>query len=188
MSSSTLVPVHHIGRLCAFISSINHAHCILRFVRFLCILWRDSCENISTSWRTVCIGIQVHALRMNIKLNFRGTLGGCMVCSLVKSDFSCIASYRVQLIVRPDVTFIQECVCACGYRKRESLISLVHVSSFLQVGRSSQARSQVLRLGGENTFLGDKIFVFVESWNRLLGNYVTFHFRSPLRSPLQSLL
>jgi len=35
--------------------------------------------------------------------------------------FSCIASYRVQLIVRPDVTFTQECVCACGYRKWERL-------------------------------------------------------------------
>jgi len=35
--------------------------------------------------------------------------------------FSCIASYRVQLIMRPDVTFIQECVCACGYRKWERL-------------------------------------------------------------------
>jgi len=43
--------------------------------------------NISNSWRTVCIGIQVHALRMTIKLGFWGTLSGCMVCSLVKSVF-----------------------------------------------------------------------------------------------------
>jgi len=30
---------------------------------------------------------QAHALRMTIKLGFWGTLGGCMVCSLVKSVF-----------------------------------------------------------------------------------------------------
>jgi len=35
--------------------------------------------------------------------------------------FSRIASYRVQLIVRPDLIFIQECVCACGCRKWERL-------------------------------------------------------------------
>jgi len=38
MSSSTLVPAHHIGRLYASISSINHAHYILRLVRFFYIL------------------------------------------------------------------------------------------------------------------------------------------------------
>jgi len=38
MSSNTLVPAHHIGRLYASILSINHAHYILRLVRFFCIL------------------------------------------------------------------------------------------------------------------------------------------------------
>jgi len=37
---------------------------------------------------------QVHALRITIKFDFSGTLGGCMGCSLVKSG-------------------------ACGYRTRE---------------------------------------------------------------------
>jgi len=58
---------------------------------------------------------------MTIKLGFWGTLGGCMVCSLVTRVFSCIAPYRIQLIVRPDLIFIQECVCTCGCRKWERL-------------------------------------------------------------------
>jgi len=33
--------------------------------------------------------------------------------------------------MRPDVTYMQERVCACGNRKREK--QSVHVSSFLQV-------------------------------------------------------
>ena len=44
-------------------------------------------RNIFNSWKTVCTGIQVHALRMSIKLGFWGTLGECMVCSLVKPVF-----------------------------------------------------------------------------------------------------
>jgi len=42
MSSSTIVPAHHTGRLYASISSMNHAHYTLRLVRFFYILWRDS--------------------------------------------------------------------------------------------------------------------------------------------------
>jgi len=61
---------------------------------------------------------------MTIKLGFWRSLGGCTVCSLVKRVFLCIASYRAQLIVCPDLIFIQECVCACGCRKWERLISL----------------------------------------------------------------
>jgi len=58
---------------------------------------------------------------MTIQLGFWGILGGCMVCSLAKRVFSGIASYRVQLVVRPGFIFIQECVCACGRRKWERL-------------------------------------------------------------------
>jgi len=38
MPPSTLVPAHHIGRPYASISSINHAHYVLRLVRFFYIL------------------------------------------------------------------------------------------------------------------------------------------------------
>jgi len=37
MSSNTLVPVYHTGRLYASIRSTNHAHYILRLVRFFYI-------------------------------------------------------------------------------------------------------------------------------------------------------
>jgi len=36
--------------------------------------------------------LQVHKLRITIKLGFWGTSGGCMSCLLVKSVFLCIAS------------------------------------------------------------------------------------------------
>jgi len=167
------------------------------------------------------------------------------MCCLLTSEacfFSCIAPYRVQLIVHTDPIFIQECVCACGFRKWERLIS--HANNFLHVSYSLQARSQVLRFGGKYIFRreyfcfyymfktnfsghnkireGHKKILggpareclapclgawsFEQKWRSLLqewsilhcrfnslvqfdwGNYVTFHLRLPLKSPLQSFL
>jgi len=66
MSSSTLVPVYHIGRLYASISSLNHAHYTLRLLHYfyVCdvIFVKSSYITFSNSWRTVCTGIRVHAL------------------------------------------------------------------------------------------------------------------------------
>ena len=45
-------------------------------------LWRSSCKifvhYMSNSWRTISIGIQLHALGKTIKLGFGGNLGRCM--------------------------------------------------------------------------------------------------------------
>jgi len=49
--------------------------------------------------------------------------------------------------MRPDVTFMQEHVCDCGYRKRDK--QKVHVNSFLQVGCSSN-ESAVVQQGRSN--------------------------------------
>jgi len=55
-------------------------------------------------------------------LDFCGTLGGCMGCFHVKSVyFFFIASKRKvdRVDVCPNVSFIQERDCDCGYRKRD---------------------------------------------------------------------
>jgi len=124
MSSSTIVPAHYIGRLYASISSMNHAHYALRLVRFFYILWRDSwviflfMKNSLHWYPSTCI-------KNDYKIGLLEERWADVWFALQWSlFFSCIASYRVQLIVRPDVTFIQECVCACDYRKWEWLISL----------------------------------------------------------------
>ena len=62
------------------------------------------------------VAFQVHVLRLTIKFGYWGTLGEFMGCSLVKSDFFRALQYKVDSIVRPDVTFIQAYVCASGYR------------------------------------------------------------------------
>jgi len=61
-------------------------------------------------------------IKKNYKIGLLGNFG--RMYSLFASEacfFSCIASYRVQLIVRPGLTFIQECVRACSCRKWERL-------------------------------------------------------------------
>jgi len=71
--------------------------------------------------RTVRIDIQVHVLRMTIKLGFWGTLGGYMVCSPVKRVFFVYCVIQGTVDRAPSLIFIQECVCACDYRKWERL-------------------------------------------------------------------
>jgi len=83
MLSSTLVPVcHYIGRLYAYISSINHAHCILRLIS--CFYICDYVGVVKDLYITFLIhkeqfAFQVHVLRLTIKMGFWGTLDGCMI-------------------------------------------------------------------------------------------------------------
>jgi len=86
MSSSIFVPAHHIGRLCASIWSINHAHCILRLVRFFYILRRNSCE-IFQFMKNSLHWYPSPCIKNDYKIGLWGTLGGCMVCLLVTRVF-----------------------------------------------------------------------------------------------------
>jgi len=97
---------------------------------------------------------------MHIPLGFCGTLGVCMVCSLVKTIFFvyCVIQSTVDRAPR---RYLYTRMRLRVWLQKVRKVKSVYVSSFLQVGRSLQARSQVLRFGGENTFLGDNIFLFV---------------------------
>ena len=92
-------------------------------------------------------------------MGFWGTLGGCMVCSLVKRVFFvyCVIQSAVDRAPRP-----------CLYtrmRLRLWLLKVTKVNQFMLATFSKSVifRRHVIRFlrFGENTFLGDNIFVFI---------------------------
>ena len=77
--------------------------------------------------------------------------------------------------MRPDVTFMQERVCDCGYRKRDK--QKVHINSFLQVSYSSN--ESVVQQEWSNCIVMSI---------RLLGRFDWRNFALALAAPLQSFL
>jgi len=96
---------------------------------------------------------------MTIKLGFWGTLDGCIVCSLVKRVFFvyCVIQSTVDRVPRPYLYT----------RMRLRLPKVRNLKQFMLATYSTSLihRRHTVRFYGlgENTFLGDNIFVFIIS-------------------------
>jgi len=61
-------------------------------------------------------------MRNNYKIGILGTLGRFMCFFFAKSGSFHVLRHKADSWSFSDVTFIQERVCACGYRKRERYV------------------------------------------------------------------
>jgi len=92
------------GPLCASISSINHAHCSL-YVAFdkcfyICDVVVVKSFYIAFLVHKEQFAFQLHASWITVELDFWGTLGRCMGCSLVKSVSFRVLRYKADRIYK----------------------------------------------------------------------------------------